>query len=68
MNLEEIEDLDGVRFSWNVWPSTRNEAVNMVVPISCMYTPLKQRDDLPPIHYDPIVCKAPCRAILNPYW
>jgi len=25
MSFEEIEDTDGVRFSWNVWPNTRLE-------------------------------------------
>jgi hypothetical protein len=39
-----------------------------VVPISALYTPLKQRDDLPPVLYEPVTCKPPCRAVLNPYW
>jgi protein transport protein SEC23 len=36
---------DGVRFSFNVWPSTRLEATRVVVPLACMcviasaYTP-----------------------------
>ena len=32
-----------------------------------LYTPLKERADLPPVLYEPVTCKAPCRAILNPY-
>lgn len=32
-----------------------------------LYTPLKDRPDLPPVLYEPVTCKAPCRAILNPY-
>lgn len=58
----------GVRLSWNVWPSSRTEAKSMVVPISVLYTPLKIREDLPPLLYVPVVCRPPCRAILNPYW
>lgn len=58
----------GVRLSWNVWPSSRIEATRTVVPISALYTPLKIREDLPPVAYEPVACKAPCRAILNPYW
>ena len=58
----------GVRLSWNVWQSSRVEAARMVVPISALYTPLKQRDDLPPVLYEPVTCKPPCRAVLNPYW
>ncbi|KAL1924493.1 uncharacterized protein VTP21DRAFT_4147 [Calcarisporiella thermophila] len=69
MNFEEIEDQDGIRFSWNVFPSSRVEANRMVVPISCLYTPMKDREDFVenPIWYEPVACKAPCRAILNPY-
>ncbi|ORY03608.1 putative SEC23 [Basidiobolus meristosporus CBS 931.73] len=67
MNFEEIEYQDGIRFSWNVFPSTRQDANRSVVPVSCVYTPLKEREDLPPIFYEPVVCKPPCRAILNPF-
>ncbi|KAI8837481.1 hypothetical protein BJ741DRAFT_603604 [Chytriomyces cf. hyalinus JEL632] len=68
--FEEIEDQDGVRLSWNVWPSTRLEATRMVVPIGALYTPLKDRSALgthQPLGYEPVVCKGSCRAILNPY-
>ena len=58
----------GVRLSWNAWPSSRIEATRTVVPIAALYTPLKQRDDLPPVMYEPVTCKPPCRAVLNPYW
>ena len=58
----------GIRFSWNAWPSSRLEATRAVVPISALYTPLKEREDLPPVLYEPVTCKAPCKAILNPYW
>lgn len=40
----------------------------MVVPLACLYTPLKERPDLPPINYDPIYCgRSGCRAVLNPF-
>ena len=58
----------GVRLSWNAWPSSRIEATRTVVPIAALYTPLKQRDDLPPVMYEPVTCKPPCRSVLNPYW
>jgi len=39
----------------------------MVVPLGALYTPLKERPDLPPIQYDPVMCaRQACRAILNP--
>ncbi|CAO3701604.1 unnamed protein product [Rhizopus stolonifer] len=45
MNFDEIEEQDGIRFSWNAWPSSRAEATKAVVPIACLYTPLKERED-----------------------
>lgn len=67
--IEDAEDRDGVRFSWNVWPSSRLEAAHLVVPISCLYTPIKSREDMPPVQYQPVVCaKNTCGAILNPFW
>ncbi|KAF7365079.1 Protein transport protein SEC23 [Mycena venus] len=66
LDFEDVEERDGVRLSWNVWPSSRIEATRTVVPISALYTPLKPREDLPPVLYEPVACKPPCRAILNP--
>ncbi|GAA6049661.1 hypothetical protein JCM3770_005058 [Rhodotorula araucariae] len=66
-DFEDVEDRDGVRLSWNVWAGSRIEATRTVVPIGALYTPLKERPDLPPVLYEPVTCKAPCRAILNPY-
>jgi len=66
--IQENEDRDGVRFSWNVWPSSRIEATRMVVPMGCLYTPIKSQPNLPPIQYDPVGCtKTSCRAVLNPF-
>ena len=37
--------------------------------MAAMATPLKERPDLPPICYDPVLCaRTQCRAVLNPYW
>ncbi|XP_073495200.1 protein transport protein Sec23A [Phyllobates terribilis] len=65
--IQQNEDRDGVRFSWNVWPSSRLEATRMVVPVATLFTPLKERPDLPPIQYEPVLCsRTTCRAVLNP--
>lgn len=67
MDFEQIENQDGVRFSWNVWPVAKQDANKLVVPISCLYTPLKERP-YSPVSYEPIVCRAsPCRGVLNPF-
>eukprot|EP01038_Epipyxis_sp_PR26KG_P004705 gene4705-6605_t len=66
-DLNGPEMRDGVRFSWNVWPSSRLEATRIVVPLGCLYTPLKRIENMPgPLAYDPIKCNG-CGSVLNPY-
>lgn len=66
--INASEDTDGVRFAWNVLPTSRVESTRMVVPPSVLFTPLKERPDLPPVCYDPVMCQRPtCGAILNPF-
>lgn len=65
----QTEDRDGVRFSWNIWPSSRIEASRLVVPLGAMYTPLKIGTDMPTVYYNPLRCRYKnCGAYLNPYW
>lgn len=65
--IQQNEDRDGIRLTWNVWPSSRIDASRLVVPLACLYQPIKERPDLPPIQYDPVLCtRSTCRAILNP--
>lgn len=67
--IQQNEERDGVRFSWNIWPISKLEATRLIVPIGCLYNPLKERQDLPPCVYEPVICnKTTCKAILNPYW
>jgi hypothetical protein len=68
--LYQIEDRDGVRFSWNVWPSSRIDASvsRMVAPLGAMYTPLKRGSNVPMVFYEPVQCKGSCKTYLNPYW
>jgi protein transport protein SEC23 len=43
--------------------------MSSLVPIGALYTPLKEKTDgTPLLQYEPVACKAPCRAVLNPYW
>ncbi|QDS76602.1 hypothetical protein FKW77_007590 [Venturia effusa] len=62
----QIEERDGIRLSWNTFPSSRMEASRLVVPIGALYTPLKENESAL-LHYEPVSCKAPCRGILNPF-
>ncbi len=66
MDFAAIEDQDGVRLPWNVFVNQRNEATRNVVPISVAYTPLR-RADLPELIYEPLTCKPPCKAVINPF-
>lgn len=68
-DFHQSEARDGLRFSWNVWPTTRIEQTKNVVPLGCMYTPLKRIESMPgPLTYEPIRCNGNgCGAILNPY-
>lgn len=38
------------------------------MPIGALYTPLKPKPDTPLLQFEPVVCKQPCRSVLNPYW
>lgn len=78
-NIHDInDDTNGVRFNWNVLPSTRLEATQLLTPIGCLYTPLHTR----PIKYiqipnvptenngqnysSPLSCSS-CENYINPY-
>mmetsp|Transcript_26598 Transcript_26598/g.44462 ORF Transcript_26598/g.44462 Transcript_26598/m.44462 type:complete len:757 (+) Transcript_26598:112-2382(+) len=68
MDFHSVEETDGIRFSWNVWPSSRLEATRVVVPFGAMYTPLKRIENLPVLNYEPVMCKGnACHAVLNPF-
>ncbi|KAG0440663.1 Protein transport protein SEC23 [Dictyocoela muelleri] len=60
--IKEIEKKDGIRLTWNVWP-TKDKKSELLIPITCIYTPKK--DDVPILNYEPIFCGS-CRSILNP--
>lgn len=59
---EDREEVDGVRFSWNCFPSTKADAAKLVVPTGCLYTPLKQNPAI--LNYNPTCCPQ-CKAVFN---
>ncbi|EGG24940.1 putative transport protein [Cavenderia fasciculata] len=66
--IYQSEDVDGVRFSWNVWPTSRVEATRkLLVPLGAMYTPMKQNQNTLQVPYPPLHCKGLCTAVLNPF-
>lgn len=42
----ELEEVDGVRMTWNVWPRSRLEAAKCVIPFATLYSPAKQTSQL----------------------
>lgn len=65
-DIHDYEATDGIRFSWNVWPSNNLNATRIVVPVGCLYTPMKDIEKLPVLEYQALSCKG-CGAILNPF-
>ena len=47
MDFYDQEALNGARFTWNVLPANKVGAARLEVPVSCMYTPLKEIGSLP---------------------
>jgi len=63
-----MEESDGIRYSWNVWPNSRLEATRIAAPLGCLYAPTRKNNERTlKLPYEPVVCKDPCRAILNPF-
>ncbi|XP_065863176.1 protein transport protein SEC23 G [Euphorbia lathyris] len=66
MDFVELEAIEGLRWSWNAWPTTKKEVASLIVPLTIMCTPLMQSAELPILPYEPVTCTR-CAAILNPY-
>ncbi|KAL9303448.1 hypothetical protein ACSQ67_020711 [Phaseolus vulgaris] len=62
----DLESQDGVRMPWNVIPGTKQDALNAVVPVSVVYTPIKHFPSMPVLNYTPLRCRT-CRSVLNPF-
>ena len=46
-HFASLEDQDGVRLTWNVWPQTRLDAAKCVVPLAAVYSPVKALANMP---------------------
>lgn len=64
--ISDVEAQNGLRSVWNVWPQTKHDAVKLGIPISLVYTPLKQTETLTRVSYAPTSC-IKCSAVLSPY-
>ncbi|GLT78665.1 hypothetical protein SLA2020_501930 [Shorea laevis] len=66
MDFNELEAMEGLRWSWHSWPTTKTDATSLIIPLSVMCTPLMQSAELPLLPYDPLLCSH-CSAVLNPF-
>lgn len=48
--IQENEERDGVRMSWNAWPTSQLESTRLVVNLGCLYTPLKEKPGMNLLH------------------
>lgn len=60
-----LDDSNGIRFTWNTFPSNRADAGKIVVPVGFHYTPNKKSETIQVLEYDPLVCNN-CKSVLNP--
>ena len=40
-DFNELEAVDGLRMTWNVWPNSKIEAAKCTIPFGALYTPTK---------------------------
>ena len=66
MDFYQREQKDGIRFSWNFWPCNKIGQARIVVPVGCMYTPMKEIENMALVQYAPVPCKT-CQTVLNPF-
>lgn len=66
MDFEDLEAVEGLRFSWNAWPTIRLEASRCAVPFGAICQPIQKIPDLPRLKHGPLRCSA-CGAVLNPF-
>ncbi|MED6223633.1 hypothetical protein PIB30_075943 [Stylosanthes scabra] len=60
------EGVDGVRMTWNIWPSTKVEASKCVIPLAATIALIRPHTDIPRLPYSPLRCKT-CTSALNPF-
>lgn len=68
--IKSIEEKEGIRMTWNVFPSVKAESQKNVIPLVFLYTPLQgyHTRTLPRVNYAPIKCaRTDCGGVLNPY-
>jgi hypothetical protein len=42
-----LEEVDGIRLSWNLWPNSKLEATKCIIPFGAVYSPNKRLPSMP---------------------
>ncbi|EOA29902.1 hypothetical protein CARUB_v10012995mg [Capsella rubella] len=64
--ITDLEGIDGVRMTWNVWPHSKVESSKLVIPLAACISPIRRHSDIPTLPYAPLRCRT-CSAALNAY-
>ncbi|OMJ72068.1 hypothetical protein SteCoe_29574 [Stentor coeruleus] len=59
-----LEGRDGVRCTWQYWPSSKVAATRDVIPVSIIYNPRKEISGIALVEYEPVLCQK-CKSVLN---
>ena len=65
--MEDIisnDEQNGIKFVWNVLPSSRADATKIVVPVGFHYNPIIKNENLSLLEYEPLKCR--CGSIISP--
>jgi protein transport protein SEC23 len=61
------DEMNGIKFTWNMLPNNKPDANKLIVPIGFHYTPVKKVENLQLLEYDPLRCSS-CKAVINPHF
>jgi protein transport protein SEC23 len=64
MEAIDLDDQNGVKFTWNTLPSNRTDSIKLIVPPGFHITPAKKIENLQILEYDPLTCNN-CKSILS---
>lgn len=62
----DYEDKTGLKFPFNIFPRTKDQESKCIIPISCLYQPLRPKENPIVVESYPIACLL-CKSILNAY-
>ncbi|KAI5185298.1 protein transport protein SEC23 [Nematocida homosporus] len=68
--IRSVEEKEGIRVTWNVFPNTKAESQKNMIPLAFLYRPMHGYQDrsLLQVNYGAVRCaRGECGGVLNPY-